>query len=91
MFAARRKDSELGVFICVGAALLGSLHAMDYDQAVLAAFAFSVARRGRLHAAAFLAPLVFPPSRWATLALTIFAGLALGPRGGRKLNDQQSR
>ena len=91
VLAGRRKDSELGVFICVGAGLLGSLHAMDYDQAVLAAFAFHAARRGRLQAVAFLVPLLFPPSRWATLALTAFAGMALRRSHGRKLNDGEVR
>jgi len=78
--AARRRDTELGLFICIGAALLGSLHAMDYDEAILAPFAFSCAQARRRAGLIFLVPLVFLPGRWPTLALTGLAAADLALR-----------
>jgi hypothetical protein len=75
--AGRRKRPFEGLLVCIGAAFLGSLHAMDYDQAILAPFAIAAARRRGVFGIAFLIPLAFAPSRIATLALTLLASGAL--------------
>jgi hypothetical protein len=71
--AGRRGQTSEGLLVCIGAALLGSLHAMDYDEAVLAPFAIAAARRTGPVGVAFLIPLAFAPSRSATLAVTLLA------------------
>lgn len=76
--AARTGEPLLACFICVGSALLGSLHAMDYDEAILAPFAVRAAVLSGPIGLAYLVPLAFPPNRLATLALTLLAGAALG-------------
>jgi hypothetical protein len=92
--AGRRQDHLNGVFACVGAGLLGSLHAMDYDEAILAPFALTAALTGGWRDLPFLAPLVFWPSRLATLALSTLSGIAatgLWPPTLRNANDQSGR
>jgi hypothetical protein len=71
--AGRRGNHLAGVFICVGAGLLASLHAMDYDEAILAPFALAAAAGSGWRGLALLAPLLFAPCQSATLALTLLA------------------
>ena len=56
------------MFIAVAAALLGSLHAMDYDGAVLAPFAVSAAFSNRWFGLAYAAAIAIPPSVLTVLA-----------------------
>jgi hypothetical protein len=76
-YAGRRGRIELGVFVAVAAALLGSLHAMDYDAAILAPFAMSAAVSNRWFGLPFAAALAFPPSAMSVLALMVLAGCSL--------------
>jgi hypothetical protein len=71
--AGRQGRVELGVFIAVAAAFLGSLHAMDYDGAVLAPFAVSQAFSNRWSVAPYLVAAAFPPNVLTTLALALLA------------------
>ena len=66
--AGRAGEVERGVFVAVATALLGSLHAMDYDAAILAPFVFTAARRDRWTALGCVAALAIPPSTWSVLA-----------------------
>jgi len=72
-WSARRGRFELSAFIAVAAALLGSLHAMDYDLAVLAPFAISAALARRWWGIPYGAALLAPPSAWSVLALAVMA------------------
>jgi hypothetical protein len=85
--AGRKGQASEGLLICIGAALLGSLHAMDYDQAVLAPFAVAAARRTGVLGIAFLVPFAFAPSRLATLALALLASGALVLAAKRDVAD----
>jgi hypothetical protein len=75
--AGRSGQVERGVFIAIAMALLGSLHAMDYDAAILAPFAVSAALCLRWPAFAYAATLVLPPSTWTVLAMGTLATLDL--------------
>jgi hypothetical protein len=75
--AGRQKRPFEGLLICIGAAFLGSLHALDYDQAILAPLAVAAARRSGVFGIALLVPFAFAPSRLATLAVTLLASGAL--------------
>ncbi|MGH6911537.1 MAG: glycosyltransferase family 87 protein [Phenylobacterium sp.] len=92
-WAGWRGQLERGVFVAVAAALLGSLHAMDYDAAILAPFAVSAALANRWLALPYVVALAFPPSPWTVLALaalttwSILAGgwrFNLAPQAGSK-------
>jgi glycosyl transferase family 87 len=72
--AARRGQLELAIFIATATALLSSLHAMDYDAAILAPFAVSAALRNRWLAICYVPALALPPSPWTVLAMTAVAG-----------------
>ena len=72
-FAGWRGKLEPAIFIAVAAALLGSLHAMDYDAAILAPFGVSAAVRNRWLAICYVPALAFPPSRWTVLAMAAVA------------------
>lgn len=71
--AGRRQDHLGGIFVCVGASLLGSLHAMDYDEAILVPFALAATVGAGWPGLLFLPPLLCWPSRLATVALTLLA------------------
>ena len=83
-WAAWRGQLERGVFIAIAAALLGSLHAMDYDAAILAPFAVSAALANRRLALPYLAALAFPPSLWTVLAMAALATWSI-LEGGQRL------
>ncbi len=72
-WAARRGRLELGVLIGVAAALLGSLHAMEYDLAILAPFAISAGLARRWWGLPYGAALLAPASPWVVLALALMA------------------
>ncbi len=72
-WAGRRDRVELGVFIAIAAALLGSLHAMDYDAAILAPFAVSAALARRWWGLPYAVALLVPASPWSVLALGAMA------------------
>jgi len=76
-WAGWRGHLERGVFIAIAAALLGSLHAMDYDAAILAPFAISAAFANRSLALPYVAALALPPSPWTVLAMAGLATLSL--------------
>ena len=76
-YAGRRGRIELGIFIAVAAALLGSLHAMDYDAAILAPFAVSAAFSNRWFGLAYAGALAFPPNALTVLAMLAFATWSL--------------
>ena len=80
-YAGRRGRLELGIFIAVAAALLGSLHAMDYDAAILAPFAVSAALGWRWWGLLYLPPLLCPPTTWCVLVLGALAIVMLARRG----------
>lgn len=82
-YAAWRGQLERGVFVAVAAALLGSLHAMDYDAAVLAPFAVSAALANRWLTLPYVAALAFPPSPWTILAMAALATWSTFETGGR--------
>lgn len=84
-WAGWRGQLERGVFIAIAAALLGSLHAMDYDAAILAPFAVSAALADRRLALPYVAALAFPPSPWTVLAMAALATWTLLD-GGRLLS-----
>jgi hypothetical protein len=50
------------MMIAIAAALLGSLHALDYDAAILAPFGVAAAGRRSWLAAPYVVALVFPPT-----------------------------
>jgi hypothetical protein len=68
---------EPGYFIAIAAALLGSLHAMDYDAAILAPFAVSAAFSNRWFGLAYAGALAFPPTALTVLAMLAFATWSL--------------
>jgi hypothetical protein len=80
LYAGRRGRIELGTFIAVAAALLGSLHAMDYDAAILAPFAVSAALGWGWWGLLYLPPLLWPPTTWCVLVLGALAILKLSRR-----------
>ncbi len=73
VFAVRRGRFEAGVFIALAAAFLGSLHAMDYDEAILAPFAIAAGLARRWWGLAYAAALLAPASAWSVLALGVLA------------------
>jgi len=75
--AGRRGQTRLAMMIAVAATLLGSLHSLDYDAAILAPFALAAILAGGWIAVAFAAALVLPPSTWTVLALGTLAILDL--------------
>lgn len=83
--AGRRGQIERGVFIAIAAALLGSLHAMDYDAAILAPFAVAAALSLRWPSFAYAAALIFLPSVWTVLAMGTLATLDLHWGSGLRL------
>ena len=76
--AARRDRPRLAMTIAVAATLLGSLHSLDYDAAILAPFALAAVLGGGWIAIAYAGALVLPPSSWTVLALGTLAVLELG-------------
>lgn len=72
-YAGRRGQIELGLLIAIAAALLSSLHAMDYDAAILAPFALAAALRRGWKGAPYLVAIFLPASPWSVLALGVFA------------------
>lgn len=76
-YAGRRGQLELGTFIAVAAAMLSSLHTMDYDAAILAPFAVSAALSNRWSGIFYAAGIAFPPSAPTVLALAGFATWSL--------------
>jgi len=78
--AARRGQRRLAMMIAVAATLLGSLHSLDYDAAILAPFALTAVLDGSWIALAYVAALILPPSSWTVLALGALAVLELGWR-----------
>jgi hypothetical protein len=69
--AGRNGDPLIGGMIAISGALLGSLHAMNYDQAILAPFVLAAAlQRGRW-GLPYFALLTAPASTGATAALGI--------------------
>ncbi|WP_372786895.1 glycosyltransferase family 87 protein [Phenylobacterium sp.] len=72
-WAGRRGRVELGVFIAIAAALLGSLHAMDYDEAIFAPFVLSAALARRWWGLPYAGALLLPASPWSVLALAVLA------------------
>jgi hypothetical protein len=81
-------DPERAIGIAVAAALLGSLHAMDYDAAILAPFALSAALAGGWVAAPFVVALLLPPSIWPVL---LFAAGRLAPAGWRGVSQHPAK
>ena len=77
LLAGRRGMTEQGYFIAIAAALLGSLHAMDYDAAILAPFAVSAAFSNRWFGLAYAGALAFPPNALTVLAMLAFASWSL--------------
>lgn len=73
--AARRGDMLLAGLIAVAAALLGSVHALGYDQATLAPFALVAAIERRLFGLPLLAFLALPLSMPAVLFAGAYACL----------------
>ena len=84
--AGRSGQIERGVFIAIAAALLGSLHAMDYDAAILAPFAVSAALSLRWPAFAYAAALIVLPSVWTVLAMGALATLDLSWGSGLRIS-----
>ena len=76
--AARRDQPRLAMMIAVAATLLGSLHSLDYDAAILAPFALMAVLDGGWIAIAYAVALILPPSNWTVLALGALAVLELG-------------
>ena len=76
-YCGRRGQVELGVLIAVAAALLGSLHAMDYDAAILAPFAVSAALSNRWFTIPYAVALALPSSPWTVLAIAVLATSSL--------------
>jgi hypothetical protein len=72
-WAGRRGRVELGVFIGIAAAFLGSLHAMDYDVATLAPFAISAALVRRWWGLPYIGGLLLTASPWSVLVLGVLA------------------
>jgi len=70
-------DPERATGVAVVAALLGSLHAMDYDAAILTPFALSAALAGSWTAVGYVIFLVAPPAMWS---VGLFGAMALCPR-----------
>jgi hypothetical protein len=77
--AARSRRFEQAVFIAVAATLLGSPHAMDYDEAILAPFATAAALEARWRGIPFWIATFLPPSRYAVAALALMACTANFP------------
>jgi Glycosyltransferase family 87 len=72
-WAGRRGRVELGVLIAAAAALLGSLHAMDYDAAILAPLALVAALSRRWWGLPYAGALLLPASPWSVLMLGVLA------------------
>jgi hypothetical protein len=84
-WAGRRGRIELGVFIAAAAALLGSLHAMDYDAAILAPFAVAAALTRRWWGLPYAGALLLPASPWSVLTLALLAIIdVFAPSAGRR-------
>lgn len=87
--AWRLKDEpERATGLAVGAALLGSLYAMDYDAAMLAPFALSAALAGGWAAIPYVISLILPPSMWSAL---LFVAASLTPMHWRGLLRRPSQ
>jgi hypothetical protein len=72
-WAARARKLEQAVFIAIAAALLSSLHSMDYDAAILAPFAVAAALDTGWRGAPFFIGAFLPASRYAVAALALMA------------------
>lgn len=76
--AARRGQPRLAMTVAVAATLLGSLHSLDYDVAILAPFALSAVLCGGWIALGYAAALIAPPSAWSVLAIGALAIVDIG-------------
>lgn len=72
-WAARSQRLEQAVFIAIAAALLGSMHALDYDAAILAPFAVAAGLNAGWRGAPFLIMAGLPASPFSVLALGVLA------------------
>jgi len=74
-WSGRKGRYETGVFVATAAALLGSVHAIDYDAAILAPFAFSAALSAGWRGLGCAAAMLCLPSVWPVAALGGLASL----------------
>jgi hypothetical protein len=75
--AGRQGEPIIGVIVAVVGALLGSLHAMNYDQAILTPFALTAALERRWRGLPYFAFLASPLAVGATLALGLVGCLEI--------------
>jgi hypothetical protein len=74
--AGRRGKVVDAAFVAIAAALLGSLHALDYDLAILAPFALSAALRANVFSSPLALAMFWPPGVASASALGALATTA---------------
>ena len=90
-WSGRKGRYETGVFVAIAAAFLGSVHAIDYDAAILAPFAVSAALAAGWRGLGCAAAMLCPPSGWSVAALGGLASLIAidRPKGDRPIDFKQ--
>lgn len=89
--SGRRGDLICGAFAAVAAALLGSVHAVDYDLAIVAPFAFTLALRIDRLSPALVIGLLLPPSAAVMGLLGLTALVRSTPTNGFRLGRKPAR